>query len=138
MGKLKRILVFCDNVNVLTAPEGTFSDKTIERDYLPSISCTWRIEPNPAVDTITINFNQLQMYNIDYITVQDGSNPPSFSNYFSDVIFPPNQVNRMTIFSSTVLISFVTDPRYQRSGFEITYTSGLFLVCVYRLIFFFC
>jgi hypothetical protein len=64
---------WCQGLQQLTAPNGTFDDGSGDFYYQAQATCMWRINP-PNADKITLNFNYFETEEgVDKVTIFDGT-----------------------------------------------------------------
>jgi hypothetical protein len=109
---------YCTLLSELTAPSGSFSDGSGSNEYVNSTVCRWRIDP-PGATGITINFSSLDLGDLDFVKVYDEISNTAIGAFYGTTI--PSSVY---VFTSKVLVLFMTNGLGTAQGFEANYTSG--------------
>ncbi|MCF8331182.1 MAG: C10 family peptidase [Bacteroidales bacterium] len=114
--------IYCQSMNVLTAPSGTLSDGSGTYPYNNNSFCKWFIRPASAT-RIEADITLLDTYDShDFIAIYDPATSPGtlLGEYYGNT--PPSQVISN---SGEMLIVFSTDGNNVADGFEISYSSDV-------------
>ncbi|MCK9612974.1 MAG: C10 family peptidase [Bacteroidales bacterium] len=110
---------FCNNLTELTEPSGIITDGSGPHNYNNSTMCRWRIMP-PDAASININFNSFNLAaDFDLLRIYDENTGATLITYQGQTT-PQN----ITAYSNKILILFLTGPRDNADGWEITYSSA--------------
>ncbi|MBL0267130.1 MAG: T9SS type A sorting domain-containing protein [Chitinophagaceae bacterium] len=113
---------FCSSSNVLTSPNGSFSDGSDTSDYANFTHCTWLIRPAGAFN-INLNFTTFNTESgIDFVNVYDGGDDSApLLGSFSGASLPP-------VISSSggqMFIEFISNNLITLAGWHAFYTSNI-------------
>jgi hypothetical protein len=109
--------VYCSDTTYLAAPQGNIEDGSGGKHYAENTRCFWKIEIAEA-DFVTFEFTKVDIeLNYDYVLIRDLNTPFAQPVRITGNTIPPP----FTIHSNRILISFFTDQRDNRSGWELNY-----------------
>ena len=109
---------YCDYLTTLTDVSGSFSDGSDQEDYIISTYCRWRITP-PGATGITIQFNSFDLEGTDFVMIYDEANGHEVTSFTGSSL--PSSV---FVFSSKVMVIFMSDYFGVADGFSASYTSS--------------
>ncbi|WP_196888510.1 CUB domain-containing protein [Aureivirga sp. CE67] len=115
---------YCSGLTELTEDSGTFSDGSLDYEYLNSSNCSWLINPN-NVAQIILNFTEFNTEGgYDYVRVYDGedNSAPLIGEYSGSSI--PSEIST-TYGVGKMFIQFTTDGSVTYDGWTAEYTSIL-------------
>jgi len=113
-------LKFCENFQILTAPNGEIEDGSNKHNYQDNTLCRWFIKPENA-GAITLWFDEFDIEeNADYLILFDPS------------VYPSKEIKRFsgsktpepyTHYGSGLVLLFTSDNFNAKSGWKLHYTS---------------
>ncbi len=114
---------FCAGTTILKEVSGSFSDGSIDSNYLPNSRCSWLIQPENAT-SIILNFSEFDTeFGEDGIIIYDGSFAiPEFElGRHSGNLLPNNFIST----GGFMLIKFVSNGQNNFNGWTANYTANI-------------
>jgi Zn-dependent metalloprotease len=114
--------IFCEENTLLTSPDGTFHDGSLENPYGNHTECSWLIQPENAKE-ITLEFLEMDTeLDQDPIRIYDGpdSNAPLLATVSGNNL--PSPIKAL---SGSMYVHFSTNNLVRKSGWTATYGSTI-------------
>lgn len=109
----------CNGLTLLTSPNGTFSDGSVESNYTNNQQCFWYIAP-PCATSVTLSFSQFDTeLTYDGIAVYDSLEATNLIGFYSGTTLPAS----ITSATGIMLVLFISDYTNVLQGFTANYIS---------------
>jgi|GEM_PF-139307 len=109
--------VYCTDTTLVSSPAGTIEDGSGSKNYIAGSFCHWELNI-PQAEFITFRFTKVDMeLNYDYVHLRNLNKPFDPPVRVTGTLIP----EPFTILSNRVLITFYSDNRDNRDGWELNY-----------------